>query len=58
MNIVPMLNAWIFITNKHNSDAQLASEHQKHPNLAHMHRVLGSLSSANTIPMLGYVTTA
>jgi len=33
-----------------------ASELQKHPNLAHVCRVLGPLSSAYTIPMLGYVT--
>jgi len=46
MNIVLMLNAWIFITNKHESDGQLALEHQKHPNLMHVHRVLGPLSPA------------
>ena len=35
-----------------------ASKHQKHPSLAHTRRVLGPLSSTNTILMLGYVTTA
>ena len=34
------------------------SEHRKHPSLALVHRVLGPLSSTNTIPMLGYMTTA
>ena len=34
------------------------SEHWKRPSFAHVHRVLGPLSSTNTIPMLGYVTTA
>jgi len=58
MNIVPMLNAQNFTTNKHDSNARLASEHRKHPNLAEVHCVLRRLSSANTIPMLRYVTTA
>ena len=56
INTVLMLNAQI--TNKHDSDAWLASKHRKHPNLVHTHRVLEPLSSANTIPMLRYVTTA
>jgi len=58
MNMVPMLNVGIFITNKHDSNARLALEHRKHVNLVHALRLLGPLSSANTIPMLGYATTA
>ena len=35
-----------------------ASEHRKHPILAHTQRVVGPLSPTNMIPMLGYITTA
>jgi len=35
-----------------------ASEYLKQPNLVHMRRMLGPLSSTTMILMLGYVTTA
>ena len=35
-----------------------AFDRRKHPSFVHACRVLGTLSSTNTIPMLGYITTA
>jgi len=40
----------------YHKQTQLRQRTQKHPNLGHAHRVLGPLSSVNTIPMLGYIT--